>query len=238
MARFHLAQGEAGRRPSRLLRLTAGILLWMAVAKPAAAQTIAADQALIVAATRGDAKEITRLIAGGADVNARDGGGRTALLAATQGNHVDAARVLIAARADVNAKDNIQDSPYLLAGASGYIEILRLTLANGANLASVNRYGGTALIPAAHYGHVETVRELLATSINIDHINNLGWTALLEAIILGDGGARHTEIVRLLVEAGASVNLVDRDGKTPLAHARSRRQGEIVGVLSAAGAMP
>ena len=223
---------------SRLLRLIAGFLLWMSVEQPAAAQAIAAEQALIAASGRGDAKEVARLIGGGADVNARDGGGRTALLAATQGNHVEAARVLIAAKSDVNAKDHIQDSPYLLAGASGHIEILRLTLASGADLASVNRYGGTALIPAAHYGHVETVRELLGTAIDIDHINNLGWTALLEAIILGDGGARHTEIVRLLVAAGASVNLGDRDGKRPLAHAQSRRQGEIVNILSAAGAIP
>ena len=222
----------------RLIRLIAGILLWMSVEQPAAAQTIAAEQALIAGAARGDAKEVGRLIGGGADVNARDGSGRTALLAATQGNHVDAARVLIAARSDVNAKDNIEDSPFLLAGASGHSEILRLTLASGADLASVNRYGGTALIPAAHYGHVETVRELLGTAINIDHVNNLGWTALLEAIILGDGGVRHSEIVRLLVEAGASVNLGDRDGKTPLTHARSRRQGEIVNILYAAGAIP
>jgi ankyrin repeat protein len=47
----------------------------------------------------------------------------------------------------------------------------------------------------------------------------LGWTALLEAIILGDGGPRRTEIVRLLVEAGADVT-TDSAGVTPLAHAQ------------------
>lgn len=35
----------------------------------------------------------------------------------------------------------------------------------------------------------------------------LGWTALLEAIILGDGGERHTEVVRRMVEADANANL-------------------------------
>jgi len=34
-------------------------------------------------------------------------------------------------------------------------------------------------------------------------VNNLGWTALIESIVLGDGGERHTETLRLLVEAGA-----------------------------------
>ena len=75
----------------------------------------------------------------------------------------------------------------------------------------MNRYGGTALIPAAHHGHPEAVRVLLGTAIDKDHVNKLGWTALLEAVILGDGGPVHTEIVRLLVEAGANVNIADRE---------------------------
>jgi hypothetical protein len=48
----------------------------------------------------------------------------------------------------------------------------------------------------------------------------LGWPALLEAIILGNGGPRRTEVVRLLVEAGAEVTLADSAGVTPLAHAQ------------------
>lgn len=214
--------------------LTAVIIGGLADAQPMADL----GRALIVAAGRGETTEVLRLLAAGASVAARDESGRTALLAATHGNHVAVARALIAAGADVNAKDNIQDSPYLYAGAEGRLEILRLTLAHGADLKSVNRYGGTALIPAAHHGHVEVVRELLTTTIAIDHVNRLGWTALLEAIILGDGGPRHTEIVRLLIAAGADVNLTDRDGATPLAHAERRGYTAMAGLLRAAGARP
>jgi uncharacterized protein len=203
----------------------------------AAAQTgDAPDLALLAASARGDAAGVTKALANGAGLDARDSSGRTALLLATHANRVAAARVLIEAGADVNAKDNLQDSPYLYAGAEGRLEILKLTLAHGADLLSVNRYGGTALIPAAHHGHVETVRELLKTAINIDHVNNLGWTALLEAIILGDGGAKHTEIVTLLVRAGANVNIADRERVTPLAHARKRGYGEMVRILEEKGA--
>ena len=71
-----------------------------------------------------------------------------------------------------------------------------------------NRFGGNALIPACERGHLETVRLLLARSkIDVDHVNNLGWTALLEAVFLGNGGERHQEIIRLLLQHGASVNL-------------------------------
>jgi ankyrin repeat protein len=111
-----------------------------------------------------------------------------------------------------------------------------MTLAAGADLKDVNRYGGTGLIPACHRGHVEAVRLLLATKININHVNNLGWTALMEAVTLGDGGPAHTEIVRLLVEAGADVNIPDRDGVTPLAHAKRRSYSGMVRILQGAGA--
>src|SRR5262249_14846613 len=130
----------------------------------------------------------------------------------------------------------IEDSPYLYAAAEGRLEILRLTLAHGADLRSTNRYGGTGLIPAAHHGYPEVVRELLTTSTDIDHVNNLGWTALLEAVILGSGGDIPTEIVRLLVDAGANLSIADRSGITPLAHARQRGFTAIASILESAGA--
>ena len=192
-------------------------------------------RALVAAAEAGDLATIEKLIGNGVAVDARDDSGRTALLAATHANKPEAARVLIAAGADVNVKDRIGDSAFLFAGAEGRNEILKLTLPR-ADLKSTNRYGGTALIPAAHHGHVETVKILLGTAIDKDHVNRLGWTALLEAVILGNGGAVHTEIVRLLVEAGANVNIADRDGVTPLAHARRRGYGGIIRLLQAKGA--
>jgi len=194
------------------------------------------EQALITAAERGAVEDVKRLLAEGARHDERDARGRTALLLATIRNQVEVARVLIAAGADVNAKDHQNDSPFLYAGAEGRLEILRMTLAAGADLRSTNRYGGTALIPACHHGQVETVRELLKTAIDIDHVNNLGWTALLEAVILGDGGATYVEIVQLLVGARANLNIADRDGVSPLVHARRRGFRAIVQVLEGAGA--
>ena len=194
------------------------------------------DGKLHAAAAKDDATAIRSLLSQGAVIDAADSQGRTALLVATQGNKVQAAKALIDAGANVNGKDEIQNSPYLLAGAQGYLEILRMTLSHGADLASTNRYGGTALIPACERGHVETVRTLIAAGVKVDHVNKLGWTGLLEAVILGDGGPRHQQIVELLVKAGANVNLADRDGVTPLRHARRRGFAQIEKTLAAAGA--
>jgi ankyrin repeat protein len=80
------------------------------------------------------------------------------------------------------------------------------------------------------------VQTLIRAGAPLDHINNLGWTALIESIILGDGGPRHTDTLRALVEAGANVNLADRNEQTPLSIARSRGYKEMVLILQRAGA--
>lgn len=189
---------------------------------------------LLDAVRAGDLAQV-RLVAGNADLEVRDGQGRTALLLATHANDVEIAQALIGAGADVNAKDSIKDTPYLYAGAEGRDEILKSILASGrANLMDTNRYGGTALIPAADKGHPSTVRILIEAGVDIDHVNNLGWTALMEAVILGDGGPVYQEIVGILVDAGAS-QIADRDGVTPLEHAK-RHGFEAIAARMAAGA--
>lgn len=193
------------------------------------------NQHLLKAAATGDVPAIERALAAGADVEARDARGRTPVLLATDGNHVAAARALIARGANVNAQDQQLDSAFLLAGARGYTEIVRAALGAGADWRITNRYGGTALIPACERGHVDTVRLLLSTDIDVDHVNRLGWTGLLEAVILGDGGPRHQQIVQMLLARGAQVNLADRECVTPLQHAVQRGQPEVAALLRAAG---
>ncbi len=220
------------------IRATALRMALAASLLPALMETAMSDTngtQLLDAARTGDSRAITSLIREGAAIDPRDDQRRTPLLIATHANDVEAARLLIEAGADVNAKDAIQDSPYLYAGARGHLEILRMTLAHGADLKSTNRYGGTALIPASERGHVETVDTLIKAGVDVNHVNNLGWTALLEAIILSDGGERHQAIVRLLLDGGARIDIADKDGVTPLQHAKARGYGEIVALLETAG---
>jgi ankyrin repeat protein len=54
-------------------------------------------------------------------------------------------------------------------------------------------------------------------------------------VLLGDGGARHVEIVKLLLARGADPNLADRAGVTPLQHARQRGYTAMAQVIEEAG---
>lgn len=221
-----------------LVAVAVGLLLvplLHVVGKGADMQAMNAD--MIAAAERGDTETVLQLLTDGAEINARDDRGRTAIMAATHGNRVETVAALIRAGADINIRDNRLDNPFLYAGAEGLLDILRLAIDAGADTKLTNRFGGTALIPACERGHVEIVNELLTrTDVDVNHINNLGWTGLLEAIILSDGGPRHQQIVQMLVDHGADVNIADRNGVTPLAHASSRGFAEIAHILRNAGA--
>lgn len=214
--------------PGRLRLAVLGLMLMTIAAA-------ATGSALIDAAARGRTAEVARLVAAGAPLEALDSQGRSALLLAVAGNHVATAKVLLGAGASPNTQAVNRDTPWLLAGASGRTEIIAAMLPRKPDLTIRNRYGGNALIPACERAHVEAVKLLLTSGIDVDHVNDLGWTCLLEIVILGDGGPRHQEVARLVLEAGANPGLADKDGVTPLAHARQKGQHAVAALIEQAG---
>lgn len=185
-----------------------------------------------------DLARVASLIEAGAIVDEKNRSGETALLLAVKHDRTAIAKQLMAAGASINARAKNKDTPWLLAGAAGRTELIREMIPRGPNLSIRNRYGGNALIPACERAHVETIKLLLTTAIDVDHVNNLGWTCLLEIVILGDGGPRHVEAARLVLDAGADPNLADKDGVSPLAHARAKGQVEVGALIEKAGGKP
>jgi hypothetical protein len=135
----------------------------------------------------------------------------------------------------INAVDDQRDTPFLVTGVTGSVAMLEALLPGRPDTRITNRFGGVAVIPASERGHAPYVEAVLdRTDIDVNHVNDLGWTALLEAVILGNGGRRHQRVVASLLAHGADPSIADRDGVTPLEHARRRGHEPIVTLLEAA----
>lgn len=215
------------------------MLCIVALTSISAAQTppsdseVAAYDGLLRAAHEDDVSAIKRHVAKGGDMEERDNSGRTAVHVAAFASNDEALVALAQAGADMNALENSAYDVVTIAAVADDPELLSLALklGNRADLVT-SPYEGTALIAASHHGHHEVVRRLIAAGAPLDHVNNLGWTALIEAVILGDGGPDHVKTVKALVEAGADINIADRQGTTPLQHALARGYDEIARLIN------
>ena len=208
------------------------------LAGPAGAQTppsateAAAYEGLHKAAYAGDVAAIERLAKQGADLEARDGNGRTAVHVAAFAGNGDALAALGQAGADMNALEDGRYDAVTIAAVANDVATLDAALKAGNrpdNVTSV--WDGNALIAAAHEGNHESIARLIEARSKLDHVNSLGWTAIIESIVLGDGGPRHQRSLKLLLDAGADRSMADRAGLTPLDLAKERGYGEMVKLL-------
>jgi uncharacterized protein len=203
---------------------------------PPASAEAAAYSGLHAAAWRGDAAQVATLASPSA-LQSRDAHGRTALHVAAFARQRAAIQALAQAGAELGALENDRYDAVTIASVADDEETLRTLLALGASAKLVtSRYDGTALIAAAHLGHDGVVRQLIAAGAPLDHVNNLHWTAVIEAIVLGNGGARHQATLKALIDAKANLQLIDRSGRSPLQLARERGYAEMVAMLERAGA--
>jgi ankyrin repeat protein len=167
------------------------------------------------------------LIAGGADVNQRGVGGKTAIFyAALAGSgYLDCVETLIAAGADLDLQNDRGHTVLTSVATAENYSMLNLLMQAGA---STDGLASIQLIQAAAAGNLDRVRSLLATKVNLD---------LDRGAAIGNAAAAgHTQIVELLIRAGANVNLTDKLGFSPIASAAYSGYSEIVNLLIEAGA--
>ena len=219
-----------------LVTLAALVCTAQAQVAPRAAE-VARYTGLHAAAHKGDLLQVKKLLATGAPVDARDPMGRTPVHVATFARQREAIRALAQAGANLELLENDRYDAVTIAAVADDEETLQLLLTMGASAKlTTSRYDGTALIAAAHLGHDGVVKQLIAAGAPLDHVNNLHWTAVIEAIVLGNGGARHQRVLQSLLAGGASTRLSDREGNTPLALAKSRGYAAMIALLEKAGA--
>lgn len=192
----------AGRR---LNVKVSGLLLVAIVAGGAAAwESPVAD-----AAMERDAAEVRTLVSGGADVNAPQGDGMTALHWAARHSDEGLTSFLLEAGADVAAQTRIGAyTPLHLASEAGAGPVVERLLGAGASpdQSTVGVGGATPLHFAAAAGSLHAVEALLRHGASVDARDHAwGQTPLIFAASEG-----RVEVVRALLEAGADPGVTTR----------------------------
>ncbi|KAK3270088.1 hypothetical protein CYMTET_21500 [Cymbomonas tetramitiformis] len=200
------------------------------------------------------------LVGKGAEVDAEDGEGRTALTVALVFGQEAAARALLEAGAGVNAGTGRR--PLHAAAERGMVEMLIELAGKGAEVDAEDKEGRTALTVALAFGQetaaralleagagvyagtgqrplhgaaeggmVEILRELVDKGADVEAEDGKGRTALMLALVFGQEAA-----ARALLEAGAGVKA--GTGRRPLHAAAKKGMVEMVrepGAFSASG---
>ena len=150
----------------------------------------------------------------GADVNAKDDKGSTALIEASYGGDRETVSTLVEIGADMNAKDNYGNTALILASDEGYTDTVSILLKNGADVNEITKDGSTALMRASGEGHSETVSVLLKNGADLHAKDNNGNTCLAWAVSSNPyGGVSEVALaktIEILLDAGADLNEIKK----------------------------
>src|SRR5881396_541515 len=196
----------------------------------AAASVAAEKPSLADAAEHGNRALIRTLLDRGADVNATQADGMTALHWAVYNDDADTAGLLVRRGANVNAANRYGVPPLSLACTNGNADLVKLLLEAGADANASLQGGETVLMTAARAGNLETVKALLARGANPNARERRDQTALMWAAAEG-----HAAVVRALIDGGADVRATLKSGFTPLFFAVREGHIDVTRTLLEAG---
>lgn len=197
---------------------------------------------LMLAVNRGDAFLVSQLLQNGADPTSKDENNETAankaeklgldylvqlldnpqrldliiqgtstpLVDAVNGKKVSAVAAILKNGADVNLRFGNGSTALMSAAQTGQKEVVKILLDKGAEVNAKNGSNSTALMYAVAAGNLDVAKMLLQAGANPNvRVDN---TSLLSMALKNS----HSEMARLLIAKGASIDIKDGDEMTPL----------------------
>ncbi|KAK7074366.1 hypothetical protein SK128_009451 [Halocaridina rubra] len=187
----------------------------------------------------GNVKIIKLLVHAGANITAIDKEGNTPLHVAISAKQIDAVQELLNFRKNekeylnklLTTTNNIKKAPLHIAARTGSVKVLKMLIGNGADATAIDEDGYTPLHVAVENNNDDVVDELLKHQENknenfsdlLDVPNNAQKTSLHFAAHTGN-----LDIFKRLLEAGADITAIDKDGFTPLHIAVATEKDHIV----------
>jgi len=191
------------------------------------ARTKKYNEYLVTAAGKGYTEACQNLIKAGADINYKN---KSALIAATLGNHMGTAMILVEAGLNVDFQDSNGNSDLMRAAEEGNTERVKALLMVGSSVNLRSKNGDNALMKACREGHYDIANELVEAWSEINLKNTKGNTALIISCANG-----RNDTAKLLLQSGAEINETNINGWTALMCACSDAHDEIVKQLLQTG---
>lgn len=165
---------------------------------------------LLRAARNGDAKQVTRYLDAGVDIEARNPGDAwTPLMWAAVRDHADLVRLLVSRGARLEVRDRKGLTALLVAARWGSRAGVGALLDEGANIGAVDDIGWNALMWASFKGQTDMAALLLDRGASLEARDPDGRTPLMLAAKKG-----HEKTVALLLARGASITARGPDGQS------------------------
>ena len=178
---------------------------------------------LLEAVKAGDLTRVSKALADGADVDARDRGWeRTALMLASSPTRPDIMKALLDAGAAVDLRASLGETALILAASGRGGESITLLLAHGADPNMADRDLKTPLMWAVdpQFHHQSDTHEsaalLVAGGARLDAEDERGRTALVWAVSGLTSFDVRPKTLAKLAELGADVNATDARGETAM----------------------
>ena len=189
------------------------------------------DNLLLNSARQGCQTVVRLLLDAGANKDASNEEGITALMYAASKGHSAVVEVLLAAKANKEAVDKKDNTALLIAVCTGQPATVEVLLKAGANKRARMSQERTALIIAALIGNKAVVELLLAAKVNKEAVDIKRNTALIAAAYNG-----HAAVVEVLLKAGANKEARNKSHHTALMLAVHKGHRAVVEELLAQGA--
>lgn len=187
------------------------------------------------AAMRGDIEAVVTLLKEGADVNAAQGDGMTALHWAAKNGSVELAQILISAGANVDAVTRVGAYTSLhLASRAGHAEVAGALLEAGSNPNAATTTGGATSL---HFAAASGVGDVVAVLLDHGAAVNAREASWGQTPLMWAAAYARIEVLRLLLERGADVALttkvVDIPARQAADEAGEDRRDEVLAAFRA-----